>query len=122
MVSGSDRRVSTIRVRFGKARSPIEGVLDSGAVNCWISSSAVWKLREAGESLTICAIPEDFEVDWQPPPEGILEVDAWISVDNHTWIEGGSIPFLVVQENFDFVLISERVLEIVSRFSIPRLG
>eukprot|EP00918_Siedleckia_nematoides_P021145 GHVU01045390.1.p1 GENE.GHVU01045390.1~~GHVU01045390.1.p1 ORF type:complete len:123 (+),score=9.44 GHVU01045390.1:1194-1562(+) len=119
MESEIERRVSKVEVQLGSVRLPVVGVLDSGAVNCWISSSAVRKLREAGDRVVVRAIPEGFEADWSPTPEGISEVETRILVHDDIWIEGGPIPFVVVREDFDFVLISERVLEILERLPNP---
>eukprot|EP00918_Siedleckia_nematoides_P027190 GHVU01058553.1.p5 GENE.GHVU01058553.1~~GHVU01058553.1.p5 ORF type:complete len:124 (+),score=9.88 GHVU01058553.1:1099-1470(+) len=116
----AERRVSQISAQLGKARTPVVGVLDSGAANCWISSSALWRLRAVGERVSCIPLDEGEVAGLLPPPDGIVEISTRILVYDDVWIEAGPVPFLVVREKDDFVLIAESVLERLERLPNPR--
>eukprot|EP00918_Siedleckia_nematoides_P035084 GHVU01076242.1.p1 GENE.GHVU01076242.1~~GHVU01076242.1.p1 ORF type:complete len:120 (+),score=9.25 GHVU01076242.1:237-596(+) len=113
------RRVSKIPFQLGTSRLFTEGVLDSAARNCWISTTTIQRLRAAGERVQVHRVPEGVLATSQPAPSGFVEVQARIWVTDDIWIEAGPVPFLIIEEATDFVLIAETTLEELERLPTP---
>eukprot|EP00918_Siedleckia_nematoides_P048745 GHVU01106863.1.p1 GENE.GHVU01106863.1~~GHVU01106863.1.p1 ORF type:complete len:117 (+),score=12.56 GHVU01106863.1:371-721(+) len=111
----AERRTSRIEVQLGSARTPIVGILDSEAADCWISSAVLGRLRRAGERVSCAPLHESEAAGRLPPPDGIVEISTRILVYNDIWIEAGPVPFLIVEEEDEFIVIAEAVLERLER-------